>query len=209
MHCSKAMYCSTAWNKWDPALRWNAFFSAFQLLHTESNTLALNVHSIFSSSLRQMSRVLSLTVRPFILVPLWVSLSNSSGGCCQFESIWQVAFPDSRVAYGFQMRLGHPATMPIRQSCPLYPICEEKRIQHEVTECSCSNHSQFYDQTVNKGKGSEVDVRSLLCWCTRMTSAFSNDSSSGCWATNARIHCICVKSAWTKEKRGQTYSHKD
>lgn len=37
-------------------------------------------------------------------------------------------------------------------------------------------------------------LRSVLCWCTKIMSAFSSDSSSGCWATNARIHCICGKS---------------
>lgn len=37
-------------------------------------------------------------------------------------------------------------------------------------------------------------LRSVLCWCTKIISAFSSDSSSGCWATNARIHCICGKS---------------
>lgn len=39
-----------------------------------------------------------------------------------------------------------------------------------------------------------VFLRSVLCWCTKIISAFSSDSSSGCWATNARIHCICGKS---------------
>lgn len=53
---------------------------------------------------------------------------------------------------------------------------------------------------LNTGKGSVVVLRSLLCWCTRITSAFSNDSSSGCWATHARIHCICAKSVGTKKK---------
>lgn len=53
---------------------------------------------------------------------------------------------------------------------------------------------------------SEIVLRSLLCWCTRMMSAFSNESSSGWWPTIARIHCICVKSVWTQEERSQTYN---
>lgn len=47
-------------------------------------------------------------------------------------------------------------------------------------------------------------LRSLLCWCTRMTSAFSKDSSSGCCATKARMHCICEKSEQKEKKEVKT-----
>lgn len=103
------------------------------------------------------------------------------------------------------MGLGHPSTMPIRQSGPLYPIWEEERTQHRETKCLFANNTRFRAvPQLNKeddGKGRVVVLRSLLCWCTRMISAFSSDSSSGCCATKARIHCICGKSVWRKEER--------
>lgn len=49
-------------------------------------------------------------------------------------------------------------------------------------------------------------LRSVLCWCTRIISAFSRESSSGCWATNARIHCICGKSACGERPGGLSFN---
>lgn len=144
-HCSTAIYCSTNWNKWDPMLHLNAFLqhfsccilTAFQLLHACEQ---FNSSECPQYSFQQVEANICLILdgaprMSLILVPLWASWSYSSCGRCQFEGIWQVALSDSGVTYGFQMRLGHPSAMPIRQSCPLHPVWEEERIQHKATEC--------------------------------------------------------------------------
>lgn len=132
---SSAIYCSTNWNKWDSMLHLNAFLQHFSCCMLMNSLVAMKVRNIVSSRLKQTCLIFDDAPRTaLVLVPLWASWSHSSCGRGQFEGIWQVALSDSGVTYDFQMRLGHPATMPIRQSSPLYPVWEEERIQHKATE---------------------------------------------------------------------------
>lgn len=133
--------------------------------------------------------------------------SNSSRGRCQFLGIWQVAVSNLRVANSFQVGLWNPTTMPVREPCSLHPVCRNKRNQVEANQFSwlvvlvkfklASKENSLWE---NDRERKRLVLRSLLCWCTRMMSAFSNDSSSGCWATQDRTHCICVKSVHGQEK---------
>lgn len=173
-----------------------------------NNSIALIV-LLFSAV---WSRQRRLIIRcPWFLVSVGVSWSKSSCSRCQFEGIWKVALSNSRIAYVFQMGFRHPSTMPIRKSCTFYPIWKEEnnptlnKLQSwKLSLLMSRSNFTMYNQAMlrrmllqsNDGEGNMVVLRSLLCWCTRIISAFSNDSSSGCWATKARMHCIWGKSVY-------------
>lgn len=84
-------------------------------------------------------------------------------------------------------------THPRCRSDSLVPSTQSEE-QRNTKQCKWSQTSSKQTPCPDE-MGKFVALRSMLCWCTRIISAFSRDSSSGCWATNARIHCICEKSA--------------